>query len=343
MLQPVIFAVAARSGGHVLPCITRAQQLAQQEQARIILITTNSPLDHHLAAKYAPEAISLELGNVGRSPFSVLKFLWQLLKSFFTCLKIFKKHKVKCVVSTGGFCAIPAMSAAWLLNIQRELWELNVEPGKAIKLLQFIAQPVHICFAKTAHYLKAKTQFSPYPVRFTVNDAIDKEVARQELGLENNYTVLIVGGSQGSRSLNNVFIKFAQKSPLAKEIQILHQAGLDSQEAVLDAYKAADINAQVFGFYDKMNLLYCAADIIICRAGAGAVAESLFFNRPTVFVPLETTTTHHQLENAQAATAEYPQLFSWLHEKDLTVESIAKLVAAAQRHSADDQQKQAHR
>jgi len=316
-----ICCVAGKSGGHILPCLSFAKQHFSSHHLSLLFISTDATLDKKIAAQF-PEIndhLKLPLQNVPyrkwwRLPFFGLSFLW----SIGITLRYLKKHRPSHIVSTGGFVSLPVCLAARLLGIPILLFELNVVPGKATLFLAQFATTIFICFKETQSSFKQQCVLNAYPLRFTRDDKQRTPAqARALIGLaENKKTLLILGGSQGSHFLNTLI----QKMPLDRLslYQIIHQTGIEQVAACTDFYASHGISARVFAYRDDLAPYYQAADLLICRAGAGTLFEALFFEKKTIVIPLETYTTDHQIANAQAIHKGRPDLFTVLLQNDLT-------------------------
>lgn len=322
-----ILAVAGRSGGHLIPCLTLAHQYAQeQNDAPIVLVTTNSKLDAQIAQQASVSKIMYcNLDNVPyKKPWLLPWFMLQLTAHFCNIVLWCIRHRPTIVISTGGYIALPVVCAAFVSRSTSELWELNIEPGKAVKLLQYLATRTITCFPETSNYLAVTTEQRPYPVRYTHIDCYSKEQARTQLGLDPVIPViLIIGGSQGSQHLN----KISSQACAGYTCQIVHQTGATDFELIQQYYAQRKANALVIAFHQQMNLLYCAADLVITRAGAGSLAELLFFKRPALIVPLITQLTDHQVANAQSYVKSHPELFQIVDEASFSTRAVHDFVA----------------
>lgn len=319
-LQPIC-CVAGKSGGHILPCLHFAKKQFPTSITSLVFISTTAALDKKIVSLFPEITNHLELAmeNVPyrkwwKLPLFIFSFAKALVKSFW----YLRNHQPKCVISTGGFVALPVCIAAKLLRIPIYLFELNVVPGKAVSILAKIATTVFICFNETQAFFKHPCILTPYPLRFSLADTtLTAQEARTQIHFSSTKkTLLILGGSQGSLFLNNLI----QRIPidLLARYQIIHQTGLDHINECTDFYNDHAIPAQVFAYRDNLAVYYQAADLIICRAGAGTLFEALFFKKPSIVIPLETQITDHQLENGYAMQNNYPHLFSVLRQADIT-------------------------
>lgn len=307
--------VAGKSGGHIIPCLTLASNYKRKDAcAQNVFFSTHYPLDIQLIANHhaIDEQIIQRLTSINYyNPLSYLRAINQLIKAYRESVHILKKYNINRVISTGGYNALPTCVAAYLLRIPIELWELNVEPGKALRMLAPLASTINICFAQTQSYLKKyPCTVAEYPIRFSVTDKKNKEHARAQLSLASQrFTVFILGGSQGSRTLNDTIKKVFEQNPqLAQQVQCIHQTGSTDRETLQDWYKKVQIPALVFDYRDDIASLYSAADLVLSRAGAGALFELAFFEKSCLIFPLNAQTTNHQNLNALAFVQQYPHL-----------------------------------
>jgi UDP-N-acetylglucosamine--N-acetylmuramyl-(pentapeptide) pyrophosphoryl-undecaprenol N-acetylglucosamine transferase len=251
-------------------------------------------------------------------------FIFNLGAYFFNAMyKLWNINPAK-IISFGGLNSIPVCLAGKILGIPFELYELNVQPGQAIKFLSYFTDTVHICFSQTAQYFEnKKCELSPYPVRFTDADRIyDKEKLLKDWNLlPNKKTIVILGGSQGSLFVNQAIKTCLEADPeLASKVQIIHQIGINDQDDYKNFYEAHHIPAVVFAYNEQLQNFYNLADIIICRAGAGTLFEVEFFKKQCIIIPLQTDLNDHQLQNAQAMAEMHPDQFSVILQDDCTTD-----------------------
>ncbi len=319
--------VAAHSGGHIIPCATLAAKLAPAHQ--VLFITINQKLEREILAKYN-FVTNISYIELPKFPYKKIwhypKFIFQLLKTILNSRKILRSAQVTRVITTGGISAIPVCLAAKTLGIPIELFELNLEPGKTITFLAPLATKIKICFPETKNFFRVtaqtKCELVSYPVRFTAADRTLQPINlfRELTSSQTNtpkITIFILGGSQGSSYLNHLAY---QLLPIANKIQVIHQTGPDTKtiSQLTQFYAQYNIPAHVFAYTHEIAQLYNLADIIITRAGAGVLAEILFFNKPAIVIPLKTGTTSHQVANACALTKQHPELFTVLDQDQVT-------------------------
>ncbi|MDR3646069.1 MAG: UDP-N-acetylglucosamine--N-acetylmuramyl-(pentapeptide) pyrophosphoryl-undecaprenol N-acetylglucosamine transferase [Candidatus Babeliales bacterium] len=322
--------VAGHSGGHIIPSITHAKkELEHNSNTKILFFCTNAELDKKILEKHEfLNTVYLPITNIPKNKLLLPKFCINLLVSFVKSLYLLKKHNIKNIISMGGLVSLPVCFAGKILGISIQLYELNVEPGKAINLLSKLTTDVNICFPVTQKYFpKTKCNLVSYPVRFN-NDIknITQEAALQKINLNAEFkTILVLGGSQGSLFLNNLIKQFVKENSNLK-LQIIHQTGQLDNFDWQSFYKELNIPAITFDYHHEPEYYYIACDIIICRSGAGTLAEILFFQKKCLTIPLQTSYTNHQKYNALELEKLYPDLIHVIEQNKVNNLDIKKLI-----------------
>ena len=317
--------VAGRSGGHLIPCFTIAEKLLRQNKNNTTtLISTKTNLEKQLASR-SSHIHNHHQFSFGQVPYRKLHkyptFIFQLIRIFTTSIYLFAKKRPERLISTGSYISIPVCIAAKLLRIPIDLYELNIVPGKAIKFTATIATNVYVSFKEAKkHFKKASCYLSDYPVRFSKDLLeIQKDAARTKLGLNPNMkTIFILGGSQGSTFINTIIQEICKlDSSFAQSTQFIHQTGTNNVEECKEFYKQKNIKSLVIDYYPSLEFCYQAADIVICRSGAGTLFETAFFKKPCITIPLQTSKTSHQKDNAKAFVKMYPKTVHILDQQNL--------------------------
>jgi UDP-N-acetylglucosamine--N-acetylmuramyl-(pentapeptide) pyrophosphoryl-undecaprenol N-acetylglucosamine transferase len=222
-------------------------------------------------------------GVVNQGLIGKIKSLWKIFTSAMKVRKILRAHRAHVVFSVGGFSAAPAALAAKLSGTPLVIHEQNAALGSLNKLLK----PYANLFISS--YLD-ESPVKAYPIKqeFFDNARIRKEVK----------TVIFLGGSQGAKAINDLALDLA---PVLKErgIKIIHQAGQRNIDEVKAQYDAAGIEAEVFGFTNKMAAYMKEADLAIARSGASTLWELSATGLPTLFIPYPHAASDHQYYNAK--------------------------------------------
>jgi UDP-N-acetylglucosamine--N-acetylmuramyl-(pentapeptide) pyrophosphoryl-undecaprenol N-acetylglucosamine transferase len=194
----------------------------------------------------------------------------------------------------GGYLAGPVMLEAALVNIATVLIEPNARPGFTNRHLAPMVRAAAVGFAETAHLYGEKARVTGHPVRRAFFEIPPRCPTA-------SFTVLVVGGSQGSRAINRAILEAL--SLLAQEpggMRIIHQTGEHDYNEVRKTYQERGLPAEVHAFIDDMPGALAEADLVISRAGAMAVAELAAAGRAALLIPFPGATDQHQLENARA-------------------------------------------
>lgn len=323
--KQIICYVAGKSGGHIIPCLTLAHEHKQQRpEDDILFFTTESILDIEIVSKNRDITwhVPLPLKQISRkSLLDAISFGFQLLRTVLkTCFYLIK-HRPQKVICTGGFLAIPVILCARILAIHAELLELNVLPGKATRFLSSWSIKILTCFEQTKKYLpKKKCIKTAYPIRFFGEDAqMSQKDALNKINFsKQRKTIVVLGGSQGSLEINSLIKRWIiAQVQMHAHIQIVHQTGRRDTFNWSAFYAQHNIPAKVFSFSHDMAAYYAAADLIICRSGAGTLFEILFFGKQCITIPLVTANNDHQVANALAMHEEYGDQFEVIASQQL--------------------------
>jgi UDP-N-acetylglucosamine--N-acetylmuramyl-(pentapeptide) pyrophosphoryl-undecaprenol N-acetylglucosamine transferase len=291
------------TGGHIFPAIAVAQAIQVLAPTAAILFVGalgKMEMDKIPKAGYAIKGITIA-GYNRSNLFKNILLPWKLLKSFFQVIAIFKSFKPNAVFGVGGYSSFPVLKYAQTKGVPTFLHESNAFAGKAnIWLAKNATQVFTGTKGMEVFFPAAKILVTGNPIRKNIlQHEFTKASALKEFGLSPTMkTVLIVGGSLGANSINQVIgnnvINFFEK-----KIQLIWQIGnLD----VSGYYRAAQGFENIFvsSFIDNMSAAYCAADVVISRSGAMAVAEICTTSKACIFVPYPFAAEDHQTFNAMA-------------------------------------------
>jgi len=234
--------------------------------------------------------------------------LYDIAKEVLEARKILKNVNAKVVFSVGGYSAAPASFAAVTMGIPLVIHEQNAHIG----MLNRVLKP----FAK--YFISSYESDSP--VRAYATKKIYFELARERKEIK---TILISGGSQGAKALNEFALKLAP-SLQEKGIKILHQAGEKHLKNVKQEYEKMGIDAKVFGFTKELPQIIAKADFAIARAGASTLWEMVANGLPALFVPYPYAAGDHQYYNAKYLVDNNLAFLS--REKNLNIEETLKII-----------------
>jgi len=237
---------------------------------------------------------------LSRNPLKSLKGALHLLQGVKEAIALLKRHRPHVVVGFGSYYTVATLLAAAWLKIPIILHEANSIPGQANRWLAPLATFIALHFPSAASFFRGKTVEVGLPLRQGYSlKAVSKEAALAYYGLSSErHTLLICGGSQGARAIN----EWVERSlPLLKtlSLQVIHLTGEGERKEALSAqYVAHQIPASVKRFENHMQMAWRAADAFLGRSGASTIAESIEFEVPGILIPYPYATDRHQEKNA---------------------------------------------
>jgi UDP-N-acetylglucosamine--N-acetylmuramyl-(pentapeptide) pyrophosphoryl-undecaprenol N-acetylglucosamine transferase len=249
-----------------------------------------------------------------------------LVRGFAEAMYWLGKFKPDLVISTGGYVSASVVLAQAVRRGLILIHEQNVIPGRTNLWLSRFASRICLTFEDSIHYFPAsKSIVTGLPVRPDLIQLPEQEEARKALGLDTElFTVLVIGGSQGARKLNDVVTE-SIAALASLPIQILHQSGERNYDEVCIKQKAMGCrNYHVRAYIDEMALAYAAADLVVARCGASTVAEVTCVGLPAIFVPYPYAYADHQTYNGKFVARRGAALL--IPEKELTAEKLVDAI-----------------
>jgi UDP-N-acetylglucosamine--N-acetylmuramyl-(pentapeptide) pyrophosphoryl-undecaprenol N-acetylglucosamine transferase len=311
----VIFA-GGGTAGHLLPALVIADELRRRNIDTFFIVSDRGIERDLLTSKgypyYEQKLKPFKRTNVFNQIFSILLIFIESLKLLYL---IKKREKI---LLLGGFASLPSGIAGFLKRCELYIHEQNSSMGLANRIIAPLAKKVFLSFENT-NKAKGKTFFTGYPVRQEFKLIKEKEKFEKR--------ILVLGGSQGSRMINQLIVSSALLL-LERGYHIAHQTGKKLFDETIEMYKKEGLLniklLNIFPFHENIASFYSWADIIIGRSGAGTVFEILSARRPAIFIPLKTAADNHQYYNAQYASKS--GFVFVLKEDEANVESLIKLI-----------------
>ena len=293
------------TGGHIFPAIAIAKALQKAEpNIELLFVGAEGKMEMEKvpAAGYKIEGLNIT-GIKRELSFQNFKWPFKLMSSLMKARKIIERFQPDAAVGVGGYASGPLLYIATSQKIPSLIQEQNSYPGITNKLLAKKVQKICVAYDQMDRFFPIdKIIKTGNPVRADILNANGKKQEATTFFnlLEDKKTLLIVGGSQGARTINKSVLNDLSKLSGAG-IQVIWQTG----KAFFDQAKTAVENLnnpaiKVFDFISRMDLAYAISDIVIARGGASSVSELCIVAKPVILVPLPTAAEDHQTKNCLA-------------------------------------------
>jgi UDP-N-acetylglucosamine--N-acetylmuramyl-(pentapeptide) pyrophosphoryl-undecaprenol N-acetylglucosamine transferase len=314
-----VLIAAGGTGGHIYPGIAVAKEIVRRDgESEVLFVGTARGLETKIVPENGFEISlinSAGLKNVGFA--GKLKGLFILPKSFLEARRLIKNFKPDAVVGAGGYVSGPVLLMASLMRVPTLVMDSNALPGFTNRRLAMFVDKAALTFEEAMPFFGKKGIVTGNPVRKEFFDISPK--AREN----NKFCVLVFGGSQGARAINNAMADALEHLQNYKDkLQITHQTGEFDLEKIAEFYSRAGMEtADVRPYISNMVEEFAKADLIICRAGATTCAEVAAAGRAAIMIPLPTAADDHQRKNAEAL--ERADAARMILQRDLSGESLA--------------------
>lgn len=289
---------AGGTGGHIFPALAVADELrSRNPQIEILFVGGDKGPEKRLADKAGLPFVSLPARGVLGKGFSSVSSFWWMIRSFWKCRQVFRDFEPEIVFGFGSYAAFMPVFLATMKNRPAAVHEQNAQPGLTNKILGKRVNKVFVSFPQTADYFQeGKTIITGNPVR---KDLICLRQRLQGKEKRNQGHVLVLGGSQGARGINDGVLRVLT-SFRKQDIFIWHQAGWLDFDRVKAEYQRLNCDPrQVTDFIDDMASAYEWADLVVCRAGASTLNELAVVGKPSLLIPFPYAVNEHQLRNAR--------------------------------------------
>ena len=290
------------TGGHIFPAIAIANALKKiDDKIEILFVGAKGKMEMEKVPQAGYNIEGLAIAGFNRS--SLIKNIglpFKLIKSFFQVRRIFNTFKPIAVVGVGGYSSFPVLKYAQTRGIKTFIHESNSFAGKSNILLGKNATKIFVATDGMEKFFKAnKLKITGNPVRKLIaENNISRTEAIEFFKLSpNKKTILSIGGSLGAKSINEAINKYINEFE-KNELQLIWQTG---KPYATTAQQTAKGRANIYtsDFITNMEYAYAAADLIISRSGAMAIAEICVAKKPTIFVPYPFAAEDHQTVNAE--------------------------------------------
>jgi UDP-N-acetylglucosamine--N-acetylmuramyl-(pentapeptide) pyrophosphoryl-undecaprenol N-acetylglucosamine transferase len=309
------------TGGHIYPAIAIAQEwMARDATRRVLFVGTERGLEKTIVPKAGFPLAFISVGGLkGKGLGDTIRNLFRLPVGFVQAFKLVGQHRPHVVLGVGGYSSGPVLVAAKLRGVPTLIHDSNAFPGLTNRILARFVTAAAIAFEAAAPRLKrSDAVLTGNPIRKEFFETRSSRPAG-----DSRKRLLVFGGSQGSRTINDAMTAaLLFMAPLKDRLVIVHQTGPKELERVQQAYRdSAFGDARVVPYLDPIVDEIAAADVVVSRSGAMTVGELAAAGRAAILIPFAAATDNHQELNARAVEQAGGAVV--IIEKELTPERLA--------------------
>lgn len=292
------------TGGHIYPGIAIANEIKKRNSgSEILFVGTASGLETRIIPEHGMNLKLIEASGIkGKSLKDLVKSILKIPMGFSQAAKIIFSFRPDIVIGVGGYASGPTVFCAAFLRLPTIILEQNFYPGLTNRILSKVVERIGVNFeSSTQFFKKKKVVVTGNPVRGDINRGSREEAIRQWGMKENCFTLLVFGGSQGARRINQCVV---EALPLLEKydnmLQIIHQTGKNDFGFVKEGYSKSCMRNYVTPYIEEMKNAYAIADLVICRAGAITLSELSECGKASILIPFPYAANNHQELNARA-------------------------------------------
>lgn len=312
------------TGGHLFPGIAVAEGLRRMGHEPLLLISTKA-VDRAAAQKYqhlrfvAMPAVA----RPGRISWRWLSFFWQLWRTNVRCKRLFRSEQVAAVLGMGGFTSFAPVWAGRQMGLATLIHDSNALPGKANRMTaRFCSRVLLGMEAAAAYFPQHECVVTGTPLREELRQLPSRQSAARQWQLDPARPVVVVmGGSQGARGLNDLMLE--ARALLSEGLQVLHIAGSAEEERLRPLVQDWR-DYHLLGFCQDMASVYAVADVMVSRSGASSLTELAHLGLPSILVPYPHAADDHQTVNANVFAERGAALL--YQEQSLTAATLATAI-----------------
>lgn len=294
------------TGGHIYPAVAVAEALQRRlgGNLELLFVGAEGKMEMEKIPALGYKIKGLPVAGLQRklSPAN-LALPFKIIRSVRKAKAVIRGFDADAVVGFGGYASAPVLWAAQKMGIPTVIQEQNSFAGKTNKLLGRRAKSICVAYEGMERFFPAdRIVFTGNPLRSNFESVPPREEALEYFGLSHDKkTVLVVGGSLGTRTLNNTLKRHADFMAELGGVQFIWQTGKYYEQEMRE-FMAGRPAANIWtgAFIERMDYAYAAADVVISRSGANTVSELCLAGKAVIFVPSPNVAEDHQTKNAQA-------------------------------------------
>ncbi|MBO6244474.1 MAG: undecaprenyldiphospho-muramoylpentapeptide beta-N-acetylglucosaminyltransferase [Clostridia bacterium] len=306
-----VIIAAAGTAGHINPGLAIANKIKKEEpNSKIMFIGTTRGLENDLVPRAGYELKTINAYGLSKKlTIDNFKKMHKTYQGFKEAEKIIQEFKPDIVIGTGGYICGATISAAYKQKIPTLLHESNAFPGKAVKFLARKTNTILVSFEDAIPRIKGsnKVVYTGTPVKIKKQDYKNsqKEKILKDLNLDiNKTTVLVFGGSQGAKRINDTIMQI-EKNKRNNNYQIIWSTGPKQYDIIKEEFENNNkninniTNMKIIPYIYNMEEIMNVCDIIVSRSGAMTITEISNLGKPSILIPLPNVSHNHQLYNAK--------------------------------------------
>jgi UDP-N-acetylglucosamine--N-acetylmuramyl-(pentapeptide) pyrophosphoryl-undecaprenol N-acetylglucosamine transferase len=331
-----VLIAAAGTGGHINPGIAIANEIkSRNKEAQITFVGTVRGLENDLVPRSGYKLEVLDAYGIERKvSVENIKNIFKTLKSYRMAKKLMDKVRPDIVIGTGGYICGPVFSAAKRKKIPTVLHESNAFPGITVKVLANSVTKVLVGFEEAKKRLKnaENVTVTGTPSRINMNNYTPEEIIeiKKEHKLKEDLPIVLVfGGSQGAKTINNAVVDII-KTKKNKDYQIIWACGAKQFDVIKEEFEREHINIRnienttIVPYLYKMEKIMNISDLIVCRSGAMTITEVISVGKPCIFIPFPNATANHQEYNAKVLVEK--DAAKIILDKDLNMRTLSRQI-----------------
>lgn len=309
---------AGGTGGHITPGIAIGTML-KQEGNEVLFVGTEKGLEVDLVPKAGFPLKFIHAMGLKSGVRNKIKAIFMLQEGIQECKKIIKEFQPDMVIGTGGYVTAPLMMAGLQLKIPTMIHESNALPGKTTKWLSKKIDCIAVGFEDAKRRLEKGKHvvWTGNPNKMGLS-TLTKEEAKKKIGIQGKL-VLVFGGSQGAKKINDTMVELIQKKQV-EGYTLIYATGPKHYDNIMAELSEIPKNVRVEKYIYNMEEVMRASDLLICRSGALTVSEIATIGVPSILIPFPYAAENHQYYNAKAL--EDAHAAKMIEEKNLTTQKL---------------------
>lgn len=297
------------TGGHIYPAVAVAEALGRKcgSDVEILFVGAEGKMEMEKIPALGYRIIGLPTAGIQRRASALLSNLltpFKVAASILKARRVIRDFGADAVAGFGGYASAPVLRAAQSMGLPTLIQEQNSYAGVTNKILSRRARTICTAYEGMERFFPAgRITLTGNPLRGSFSaEGADRREALEYFGFtEHKPVILVVGGSLGTRTLNEMMKRHVDSLTAADEVQVIWQTG-KYYEREMDEFMRGRSSAGIWrgAFIERMDYAYSAADLVISRSGACTVSELCLVGKPVMFVPSPNVAEDHQTKNARA-------------------------------------------